>query len=156
MSSNFFQETLFNANNGVPSEQGLRSPFWITWLFRLMYLVERKTRKLFRRSSVGKKTDWKVSDPLPSSKKKTTPPRYATDFPQKNVQSAVKNLLLLIFLHGLLFCSPELFIYWYMHRNVHTLPPGRVILYLFPLKPCHYIHDCQNRKCRTYLYIISD
>jgi hypothetical protein len=45
------------------------------------------------------------------AKKKTTPPRYATDFPQKNVQSAVKNLLLLIFLHGLLFCSPELFIY---------------------------------------------
>jgi hypothetical protein len=74
--------------------------------------------------------------------------------PPKNVffQSAVKRILLLIFLHGLLFCSPELFIYRYMYRNVHTLPPGRVILYFFPLKPCHYIHDCQNGKCRTYLH----
>jgi len=40
-----------------------------------------------------------------------------------------------------------------MYRNVHTLPPGRVILYFFLLKPCHCLHDGHNRKCRTYLHI---
>ena len=48
-----------------------------------------------------------------------------------------------------------LFIYRYMYRNVHLLPPGRAILYFLPLKPCHCIHDFQNRKCRTYLHIMQ-
>ena len=52
-------------------------------------------------------------------------------FPPK-FSKCVKSFLLLIFLHGFLFCSPELFFYRYMYRNVHTLPPGRVIFILFP------------------------
>jgi hypothetical protein len=72
--------------------------------------------------------------------------------PQNKFQSAVNNFLLLIFLHGLLFCSPELFIYKYMYRNVHTLPPGRVILYFFPLKPCHCIHDSKPEVQNLFTY----
>jgi hypothetical protein len=43
------------------------------------------------------------------------------DFPPKIFKG--KTFLLLISLHGLLFCSPELFIHRYMYRNVHTEGP---------------------------------